>query len=90
MTGGLLPAMVAAASTVLLAGLSFITSMVLGVVAKTIATVVIATLAVGGLVSAGSTTGQAFIVGAPLAVLAGVFLRIWQRRGGLTVSKVVE
>lgn len=163
-----LPAFVAAASTVLLSGLSFIVSMVLGVVAsmsrypeamadyilpalggalqlwlgplalvgvivflafwialpitadsriggivaKTIATSVIATVAVGGLtfgrilldfpgldlsrelantlVSAGSTTGDTFIVTAPLIVLAGVFLWIWHRRDGLTRSAVVE
>ena len=162
MSGRAVPAFVAAASVVLLGGLSFIVSMVLGVVAsmsrypeamldyalpalggalqlwlaplaavgvvvflafwvalpitaasrisgvvaKTLATSVIAMLAVGAvtfgrivldnpqfdlsrelaytLVSAGSTTGSSFIVCAPIIVLAGVFLWIWQRRRGLT------
>ena len=168
MSGRALPALVGATSVVLLAGLSFIVSMVLhvvasvsrypeamvdyvlpalggaiqlwlgplvlvgaivfvafwialpikadsrigGVVAKTVATSVIATLAVGALtfgrivlefpgfdlshelantlVSAGSTTGDTFIVTAPLIVLAGVFLWIWHRRGGLTEPAEVE
>jgi hypothetical protein len=42
------------------------------------------------LVAAGTTTAQSFLICAPLIMLAGAFLWIWQRRGGLTEGPVVE
>lgn len=42
------------------------------------------------LVGAGGTTAQSFLVCAPLIMLAGVFLWIWQRRSGLTEGPIVE
>ena len=168
MIGRIVPAVIAATSVIVLAGLSFITNTVLSVVGsmafypesmpdyimpavggalriwlvpllvvgavvfllfwtvlpivaaltlrvvvvRSVLAAVIATLAVGvlsfgqlqleyagigasielakALVSAGTVTGQSFLVCAPLILLSGVFLWIWHRRSGLTEGPVVE